>query len=92
MITKNEKSIISDLASKYKVKKILIFGSCLESDKEYKDIDLAVEGVPKGFFFSFYGELISKLPKPVDLIDLSKKNPFNDLISQEGITIYGWYL
>ncbi|EKD29124.1 MAG: hypothetical protein ACD_79C00053G0005 [uncultured bacterium] len=89
MISENEKSIISGIASKYNVKKILLFGSSLESDYNYKDIDLAVEGVPKGFFFSFYGELISKLSKPVDLIDLSKKNPFNDLISQEGVIIYG---
>lgn len=89
MISENEKSIITKIASKYQVTKILLFGSSLESDNNYNDIDLAVDGVPKGSFFAFYGELISKLPKPVDLIDLSRKNPFSDFVAQEGVAIYG---
>lgn len=88
MISEKEKSIITDVASKYQAKKILLFGSGLESEN-YRDIDLAVDGLPKGSFFSFYGELMSKLPKPVDLIDLSRKNPFSEFVSQEGVAIYG---
>ena len=89
MISEKEKSIITDIASKYRAKKILLFGSSLESNTDYRDIDLAVDGLPKGCFFSFYGELMSRLPKPVDLIDLSRKNPFSEYVSQEGVAIYG---
>ena len=41
------------------------------------------------FFFKFYAELFKRLPKPVDLVDLSKKNLFNELVEKKGIKIYG---
>lgn len=89
MITENEKSIISDIALKYNVGKILLFGSSLESDDNYNDIDLAVEGVPPRKFFRFCADLMFNLSKPIDVVDLSKENPFNLLVKREGVLIYG---
>ena len=88
MITLKEKSIIKKLASHYRVKRVLLFGSNL-SQKKARDIDLAVEGLPAKHFFEFYGDLLFSLPKPVDLIDLSKDSKFTRLVRQDGLTIYG---
>lgn len=88
MITSKEKSIISRIAGRYRVKRIFLFGSSLNK-KQGRDIDLAVEGVPSKDFFKFYGDLLFSLPKPVDLIDLSKDSKFTRLVRQEGFPIYG---
>ncbi len=88
MITMQEKSIIKRLALRYQAKRVLLFGSSL-SKKSARDIDLAVEGVPAKSFFKFYGELLFSLPKPVDLIDLSRDSKFTRLVRQEGLAIYG---
>jgi predicted nucleotidyltransferase len=89
MLSKEEKDIICAISNKYKVKKVLLFGSSLEEGVTANDIDLAVEGVPRRDFFKFYGELYFNLSKPVDLVDLSTKSKFNDIIKTEGIVIYG---
>ena len=88
MITEEEKEIIIRYARKYNVSKIYLFGSSLD-DTEYKDIDLAVSGIKPDLFFKFYGELLRNLPKAVDLIDLSKKSLFNQLIQKNSVKIYG---
>jgi predicted nucleotidyltransferase len=88
MIRENEKEIILNCAKRYHVHSIFIFGSSLRS-AQYRDIDLAVEGVPANLFFRFYGDLIHELPVPVDVIDLSKKSLFVDMVKAEGVKIYG---
>jgi len=90
MISERDKSTIISIAGRFKAKRILLFGSNISSDdREGRDIDLAVEGVPPKDFFKFYGELLFSLNKPVDLIDLSIDNKFNQLIRKEGLAIYG---
>lgn len=88
-ITENEQRIISRCAAKYNVAGVLLFGSSLEKGKEANDIDLGVKGIAPELFFSFYGELIKELPKPVDVVDLSRKTLFTELIEENGIKIYG---
>ena len=88
MISTKEKSIIKKIASRYHAKRVLLFGSSL-SKKSARDIDLAVEGLPAESFFKFYGDLLFSLPKPVDLIDLSRNSKFARLVRQEGLPIYG---
>ena len=41
-------------------------------DRETNDIDIGVKGIEPRLFFKFYEELYKYLPKPVDLVDLSK--------------------
>ncbi len=36
-----------------------------------------------------FAKLFKHLSKPVDLVDLSYKSPFNQLIEEEGVKIYG---
>jgi predicted nucleotidyltransferase len=89
MVTDKDKKIICDLAGKYGVKRVLLFGSSLDHDRQPRDIDLAVDGIDGKLFFKFYGELLFNLSKPVDLVDLSEKNKFNTLITSKAVPIYG---
>jgi uncharacterized protein len=89
MISEEEKSIITDVASKYEVKRVILFGSSLESDTNYNDIDLGVEGVKPGKFFEFYGKLMFALTKPVDIVDLKNDTAFNRLVKRDGVLIFG---
>jgi len=89
MLPEIEKQIIIDAARKYNVAAIYLFGSTLTEGTAARDIDLGVLGVPSGCFIDFYTELIKQLPKPVDLVDLSKPTLFNKLILQDGMRIYG---
>jgi uncharacterized protein len=89
MIMERDKKIISDISEKYKVKRVLLFGSSVSSSKRARDIDIAVEGIAPGDFFRYYGELMFALSKPVDVIDLSEKTQFTELVRKEGMPVYG---
>ena len=88
MITDTDKNIIEQLARKYHAKRVVLFGSSLSPTQEYRDIDIGVEGIEEKDFYAFYGELLFALSKPVDIIDLSKKTRFIELILREGIPLY----
>lgn len=88
MINEKDKKTIEHIARKYRASRVLLFGSSLLSTQESRDIDIAVEGIEDKDFYAFYGELIYSLSKPVDVIDLSKKTKFIELILKEGIPIY----
>ena len=88
MIAEEDKKMIQQIAQKYNAKRVVLFGSSLLSEKEGKDIDIGVEGIEGKYFFPFYGELLCTLSKPVDIIDLSVKNRFVEIIQKEGVTIY----
>ena len=89
MITEKDKDVISLLALQYGVHKVILFGSSTEPQKEARDIDLGVIGIEPRRFFEFYGDLMFRLSKPIDLIDLSKDTRFNAIIKRDGIPIYG---
>jgi predicted nucleotidyltransferase len=89
MISKEDKKMLAEIAKKYNVSKLYLFGSNLDPASDSIDIDLAVEGIPDSLFFKFYGELILSLSKPVDLIDLRKRSKFNNIVKSEGILLYG---
>ena len=89
MISEQDKAIITDIARRYDVGGVLLFGSGADPKIEADDIDLAVEGIVPEKFFNFYGDLLFSLSKPVDLIDLSKDSKFNRLVYREGMRLYG---
>ena len=88
MIADKDREIIEKAAVKYHAKRVILFGSSLVPDRESRDIDIGVEGIDDKDFFAFYGELLCALSKPVDVIDLSTKSRFTDLIRQEGVPLY----
>lgn len=89
MIAEKDKEIIRELSEKYQVKRVLLFGSSLDSAKESQDIDIAVEGILPKYFFKYYGDLLLKLSKPVDVVDLSETSKFIELVRREGVLLYG---
>ena len=89
MISEKDKEIIINIAKKYKVKRIILFGSGIKESGQNRDIDMAVEGVPDKLFFKFYSELIFNLSQPVDLVDLNKKSKFSEILLSEGFQLYG---
>ncbi len=89
MVTEHEKNIILRFAKKYHVSSVLLFGSSVEQSQSANDIDLGVKGIEKKLFFKFYAELVKHLSKPVDLVDLSRKSLFNDIVEETGLRIYG---
>ncbi|MBA7521648.1 hypothetical protein ES705_13759 [subsurface metagenome] len=88
MISEKDKATILKYAKKYNLSKVILFGSCLDRE-DPNDIDIGIKGIEPGLFFKFYGELLRNLSKPVDLVDLSKKSLFNQIIEEKGVKIYG---
>jgi uncharacterized protein len=88
MIADRDRQIIEETAARYHVKRVILFGSSLSPDKESRDIDIGVDGLEEKDFFAFYGELMCSLSKPVDVVDLSRKSRFVELIQREGIPLY----
>ena len=89
MISEQDKATIVDIARRYDARGVFLFGSSSDSKREANDIDLAVEGIVPERFFSFYGDLLFALSKPVDVIDLSNDTKFNRLVYREGVRLYG---
>lgn len=89
MITNAEKETIIGLCQRYGISAAFIFGSSIEPDEEANDIDIGVKGLNPELFFEFYAELIKYINKHVDLVDLSKKTLFNELVEENGVKIYG---
>ena len=89
MISEQERSTILKCAQKYNVSAVYLFGSSIQADAEPRDIDIGVKGLRPDLFFKFYGELIKELPRPVDVVDLSKDSLFRELVEEEGVRIYG---
>lgn len=88
MLSDVDKEVILTCARKYNVEALYLFGSTVEDDVS-RDIDLAVKGIKPELFFKFYGELLRKLSKSVDVVDLSRKSLFNDLVETRGVKLYG---
>ena len=89
MITEAEKDIIRDCARKHNVGCVLLFGSSIEPGTAANDVDLGVKGIAPELFFKFYADLMKHLSKPVDLVDLSRKSLFNDIVEETGLRVYG---
>lgn len=88
MLSELDKSQIIQTARQYGASQVLLFGSSADSRHEGRDIDIAVAGIPARLFFQFYGDLMFKLSKPLDVVDLTQSNKFTQLIRQEGVVLY----
>ncbi len=86
-LLKKDMNTICESAQRYRVKKLMLFGSML-SRQSANDIDLAVSGLSGRSFFQFHADLDGTLSLPVDMIDLDVKSPFVDLVEITGKVIY----
>lgn len=87
MISERDREAVLAIARKYQVPTVLLFGSSLADGVEARDIDLAIEGLADVDYFAFYGELLCALSKPVDVVDLSKKSKFTEMVRREGVRL-----
>lgn len=80
----NYKYVLMEVAEKKKSRGILVNPSFQETRQ------LVASKTLRTFIsVKIYGELIFNLSKPVDIVDLSRKNRFNSLIVSEGVLLYG---
>jgi uncharacterized protein len=89
MITDADRRVIGKLAAKYGAQRVILFGSSLSPSSEGHDIDIGVEGIAEENFFTFYGELLCALSRPVDVIDLSRECRFVEMVKREGVPLHG---
>jgi predicted nucleotidyltransferase len=89
MLSETGAKIICDCAREYGASEIILFGSYLRDQQTNHDVDLGVRGVEPDRFFAFYGDLLMKLGKPVDLVDLSQPSKLTAWILKRGQKIYG---
>jgi predicted nucleotidyltransferase len=88
MISSNLQQVVRSAAQDFDVDAVWLFGSAMDDETSARDIDLAVEGLPRQRFSDFYGRLYFALPKPVDLVDLSQNPPIAGIIRARGVRIY----
>lgn len=89
-VTKEEIREIVSILSQYGAEKIYLFGSYATGEaREGSDIDIAVDGMETGVFFKAFGEILLRMSKDVDLIDLTEAKPtLQNRIEREGRIIY----
>jgi predicted nucleotidyltransferase len=65
---------------------IFLFGSAVQGTRTPEsDLDIAVEGCPKGQFFSLYSRLYMEIDTLVDLVDLDTPgDPFVESLKARG--------
>ena len=88
-VLEKSKLEIKKYFSDKEIKSVYITGSILIPGKftQRSDIDIAVEGIDADEFFSLYGDLMFALPKPIDLIDIKKDEPFSSMILKEAVLL-----
>ncbi len=64
---------------------VFLFGSLAHGQVNLtSDIDLAIQGCPKGQFFYLYGQLLRQLHHQVDLVNLDSLDPFGHYLAETG--------
>ena len=64
---------------------IYLFGSAAKGQVGHtSDIDLAIQGCPKGSFFHLLGKLLLELDHSVDLVNLDGQDAFAQYLLEEG--------
>lgn len=89
MLDESDREAITEAGRRHGARRILLFGSSALPGVEAADIDIAVEGIPPAKFFEFYGDVMFSVSKPIDVIDLSEKSLFTDIVRRDGVAIYG---
>jgi len=88
MISSHLRQVVRSAARDFDVEAVWLFGSAVEDEASARDIDLAVEDLPRERFFDFYGRPYFAPPKPVDLVDLPQDPPIAVLIRVRGVRTY----
>ena len=77
-----------EIARAFGVKRLILFGSALESPETAADLDVACEGLEGWDLFRFGAKLEEELGMSVDVIPLRSKDRFSQYIAQRGRVLY----
>lgn len=78
-----------DIFKKYKIKKVILFGSVLENRMcSTSDVDILVDPLAAEQFFTFQCSLEEKINLPVDLHTMNEDSKFIEKILKRGEVIY----
>ena len=77
-----------EIARAFGVRKLILFGSALESPETSADVDVACEGLEGWDLFRFGAKLEEALGTSVDVIPLRSDDRFSQYIAQRGRVLY----
>ncbi len=81
-------SKLEKLSKEYGLKKLILFGSAVDSFDDARDIDFACEGLTGRKFLRFGAKLDEIFNKTVDLIQMENNDRFVREIMRKGVVIY----
>jgi predicted nucleotidyltransferase len=84
LLTTHEIDKIIEIARKYHIRRLILFGSALNKFGDYRDIDLACEGLSGWTLYEFGSKIEDLLNKPVDVVPLTPPNRFTHYIESKG--------
>lgn len=76
-----------ELSRQYGAVRVILFGSALEVPEQARDLDLACD-IPGVDIFAYAGRLEEEPNLPVDVIPLTPRNPFIEVIERRGKVLY----
>jgi predicted nucleotidyltransferase len=88
MVTDDQLKKCIEIASKFGVTKLVLFGSCLDSLANARDIDLICEGMKNEDYFKMGAEMESAAGITVDVVPLEPKTPFVEYNLRKGRVLY----
>ncbi len=76
------------IAHKFGAKKLILFGSVVESPGTARDLDIACDGVEGWKLFELGAQIEEEIGIPVDIIPLKPTTPFTRYIAKKGRVLY----
>ena len=76
------------IAREFGAKRLILFGSAVDSPDTARDLDVACEGVAGWDLFRLGARLEEELTAPVDVIPLGRGDRFSRYVESKGRVIY----
>lgn len=76
MVSKEQINKCVEIAKKYGIRKLVLFGSAYENPEHARDIDLLAGGVNSGSFFAMGADMEQEAGVPVDLVPMEPETRF----------------
>ena len=87
-MNENQKYNLNILANNFGLKRLVLFGSAVDSFENARDIDFACEGLTGKKFLRFGVELEELFGRTIDLVQIEEKSRFIEEILKYGVVVY----
>jgi predicted nucleotidyltransferase len=78
----------SEIAQEFGAKRLILFGSAIDSPDTARDLDVACEGIAGWDLFRLGARLEEELTTPIDLVPLRPGDRFSRYVESKGRVIY----